>query len=111
AVEQRLIRIRARSNGCRRVEIVATGKITDWNHAPGRRRKEKACQGEALPEDVQQAKLWLQRRGYPVYRAITAKLSRNPALWVIGVRDKFHTDAQMVSFARSRGWAQAEGRA
>lgn len=111
AVEQRLIRIRARSNGCRRVEIVATGKLTDWNHAPGRRRKEKACQGEALPEDVQQAKLWPQRRDYPVYRAKTAGLSKDPSLWVIGVRDKFYTDAQLVSFARSRGWKKTEGRA
>lgn len=98
------------SSDMRQIEIVATGKVTaKRSRSPWAKA---AAPSVAQPTgDVKAARTWLQSRGYPVYRAAVAGLSNDPEPWVIGNHDRLYTDAQLVGFARSRGWKQSEERA
>jgi len=109
AEKQGMIRLHTRANGVRRVEILATGKMTDWNHAPGL-KKARVYRAEALPKGLQEAKLWIQRRGYPVHRAKISDPKADPTLWVIGSLEQRFSDNDLMTFARRIGWQQGEGR-
>lgn len=98
-------------NHTRRVEIVATGAITaqvahTWHRAT---KQPVAPRAEDLPQEVRDAKLHLQRRGYVVYRAWVNDGPRD--MWVVQGRPDFMSDAALMDFARTRGWQQSERRA
>lgn len=95
-------------NQFRRITITRTGKST----APvvpkrmGPMRSSPLPKGEDLEAELAAAKLFVQRRGYPVFRAKTVNPKADPGLWVIGGFGPRFTDADLMDFARSRGWKQ-----
>ena len=95
----------------RRIEVLTIGASTGWNHNPREPRRRRPAGGGGQPPagEVQQAKLFLQRRGYPVYGAHV--VGGRKGLWIIGSPGRQYTDQQLVAFARSRGWRAGEGRA
>lgn len=96
----------------RRVEIVATGAITAPVAQTWVQRAMKqpvAPRPEDLPPEVLDAKLYLQRRNYVVYRAWVNDGPRD--MWVVQGKRDFMTDAALMDFARARGWQQSERRA
>lgn len=95
----------------RQIEVVATGKRTAKR---SRALWSKAATVPAVMQptgDVKAARQWLQSRGYPVYRAAVAGLTKDPEPWVIGNHERLYTSAALLDFARSRGWRANEGRA
>ena len=106
-----LIRLYYRPGGMRRIEVLTIGASTGWNHNPREPRRRRPAGGGGQPPagEVQQAKLYLQRRGYPVYAAQV--IGGAKARWVVGGPGREYTDQQLVAFARSRGWKACEGRA
>ncbi|HEY4547293.1 MAG TPA: hypothetical protein VIG90_12830 [Pedomonas sp.] len=95
----------------RQIEIVATGKRTAKRKRSIWAKSPTAPKVEQPSGDVKAARVWLQSRGYPVYRAAVAGITKDPEPWVIGSHDRLYSDTQLVNFARSRGWKAHEGRA
>lgn len=106
AEREGLIRQDIKPNGRRRIEVVETGRMTDWNHSAGL-KKPKIYAGEKLPEHIRRAKTHIQRRGYPVYRAKVADPKADPDLWVVGSFRSRLTDADLLTFARQIGWKES----
>lgn len=97
-------------NQTRQIKIMATGKVTlpvspNW----ARRIKQHTPKGENLPPEIEDAKLWLMRQRYVVYRAWVRGGPRDQ--WIVGGRIGWMSDRELLNFARARGWQQSERRA
>lgn len=98
-------------NHTRRVQIVATGAVTapvaqTWHRAT---KQPVAPKGEDLPAELASAILFLRRMLPNVHRAWVTGGPKD--MWVVAAQKGHLSDAELMDFARARGWQQSERRA